>query len=326
MILALKVSTVVLRRASPAGLFFQRIDSSIKCIISSTTSPVLFSDGKLYMLAIKIIIQATTLKHFFKLFIFITSYVLSFSASAHFQMLYTPDLLRDKGGAITFKMPFTHPAVSGHVMAVEKPQAFYMLKKGKKTDLLDSIIGIEWASSVDKGPAYQADVKLRGLGDYVFIVQPTPYYEAAEDIYIQQLTKTIINVGNLPTDWNHDLGLSAEIVPLSKPYAIYEGGVFSAVVKANGHPVPFAPIEVEYINYVPDMKNNRFAVQANITPPADTFVSQTIYADANGTFHFSLLKAGQWGFAALGVGTQKTHQGKTLSQDAVIWVQARELP
>ena len=48
----------------------------------------------------------------------------------------------------------------------------------------------------------------------------------------------------------------------------------------------------------------------------------TIFADANGTFNFSIPKAGQWGFAALGVGSETEHNGKDLSQDAVIFVQA----
>jgi len=278
------------------------------------------------MLSVKKMHFANAIKKTIKTLILSISCALSFSAHAHFQMLYTPHLLHAKGGEISFKMPFTHPAASGHVMGVDKPQAFYMVKKGKKTNLIDSISNIEWSSSLDTGKAYQADVKLRGLGDYLFVIEPSPYFEAEENIYIQQITKTIVNVGNLPTDWNHDLGLTAEIVPLTKPYAIYEGGVFSAVVKSKGKAVPFAAVEVEFINYVPDMDNNHFAKTPVMTPPSEIFVTQTIYADANGTFHFSLLKAGQWGFAALGVGEQKTYQGKALSQDAVIWVQATPLP
>ena len=251
---------------------------------------------------------------------------MSISAYAHFQLVYTPDLSRTKGGSISLKLPFTHPAASGHVMNVDKPQAFYMIKKGKKTNLVNTISDISWTSSVNKGNAYQADVKLRGLGDYVFFLQPSPYYEAEEDIYIQQLTKTIVNVGNLPTDWNNDFGLAAEIVPLTKPYAIYEGGIFSAVVKSRGKAVPFAEIEVEFMNFLPEMDKNKFSTTPIIASDGEAFVSQTIHADENGTFHFSLLKAGQWGFAALNVGEQKTHKGKQLSQDAVIWVQANKLP
>jgi len=270
--------------------------------------------------------QAMSIQKQLKSLILASFCAISFSAEAHFQMLYTPHLLHKKSGEVTFKMPFTHPAASGHVMAVDKPEAFYVIKKGKKTDLIDMVSEIEWSSSIDKNQAYQASTKLRGLGDYVFIMQPSPYFEAEENLYIQQITKTIINVGNLPTDWNHDLGLTAEIVPLTKPYAIYEGGIFSGVVKSNGQPVPFAAIEVEFLNYLPDMEANEFSKTPTMMPPSDVFVTQTIYADANGTFHFSLLKAGQWGFAALGIGEQKTFKGKPLSQDAVIWVQATKLP
>ncbi len=243
-------------------------------------------------------------------------------AQAHLQMVYTPDLLRDRGGEITLKMPFTHPAENGHVMTADQPEQFFVVKKGKKTELLDSVKKSEWTSNENTGPSYEANVKLRGLGDYVFIYQMAPYFEKSEEIYIQQITKSIVNVGGLPTDWNEDLGLKAEIVPLTKPYAIYEGGTFTGVVRSEGKPVPFAEIEVEYVNYVPDMKANAFAKESNIEIPADVFITMTIFADANGTFTFGIPKAGQWGFAALGVGPDKEYKGKELSQDAVIWVQA----
>lgn len=248
--------------------------------------------------------------------------IVSTAAQAHFQMVYTPELLRDRGGEITLKMPFTHPAASGHVMDVEAPLEFYKIRKGKKTDLIDTVKASQWTSAENTGGSYEADVKLRGLGDHVFVMEPAPYLEASEDIYIQQITKSIVNVGSLPTDWNEELGLKAEIVPLTKPYAIYEGGTFVGVVKGGGKPVPFAEIEVEYMNYAPDMENNRFSEEANMTPPADAFITMTIFADANGTFTFGIPKAGQWGFAALGVGTDTEYKGKELSQDAVIWVQA----
>jgi len=251
--------------------------------------------------------------------------ILSTSAQAHFQMLYTPDLIRERGGQITLKMPFTHPAASGHVMSVDAPKSFYKIRKGKKTDLLEAVKPISWSSAENSGPAYEADVKLRGLGDHVFIMEPSPYFEESEDIYIQQITKTIVNVGSLPTDWNEELGLATEIVPLTKPYAIYEGGTFVGVVKSEGKPVPFAEIEVEYMNYEPDLKNNSFSKTATITPPADAFITLTIYADANGTFTFGIPKSGQWGFAALGVGPETEYNGKELSQDAVIWVQAHPI-
>ncbi|OMH34002.1 DUF4198 domain-containing protein [Motiliproteus sp. MSK22-1] len=247
------------------------------------------------------------------------------AAHAHFQMLYTPDLLREKGGEISLKAPFTHPASSGHVMTVDKPQQFFQIRKGKKKDLIDQLVAGDWTSAENKGPSYEASVKLRGLGDNVFVLQAAPYYEEAENKYIQQITKTIVNVGGLPTDWEAEVGLPAEIVPLTKPYAIYEHGSFSGIVKSEGKPVPYAEIEVEYINYLPDMKANAFAKESTVTLPADAFTTITIYADATGTFTFGIPKAGQWGFGALNVGPEKEYKGKELSQDAVIWVQAHAI-
>ncbi|MCV6588527.1 MAG: DUF4198 domain-containing protein [Marinobacterium sp.] len=251
--------------------------------------------------------------------------VLASQAQAHFQLVYTPETLRERGGQITLKMPFTHPAASGHVMTIDKPEQFFSVRKGKKTDLLSSLQPIQWTSAENTGPAWEAPVKLRGLGDHIFVLQPAPYLEAEEDAYIQQITKTIINVGSLPSGWNEPLGLKAEIVPLTKPYAVYEYGTFTGVVQSEGKAVPFAEIEVEFINYTPDMQQNAFAKTPLTNPPAQAFVTQTIYADANGTFTFGFPNAGHWGFAALGVGPDKEYNGKELSQDAVIWVQAHPL-
>jgi cobalt/nickel transport protein len=259
---------------------------------------------------------------FKKLTLWVALTIISSPVFAHFQMIYTPELLRSKGGLVELSMPFTHPAANGHVMAVEKPLEFYQIRKGKKTDLIDQLVKSEWTSADNTGVSYQAKAKLKGIGDNIFVLVMAPYLEETEDAYIQQFTKTVVNVASLPTDWDTDLKLPAEIVPLSKPYAIYEGGSFTGVVRSLGEPVPFAEIEVEYVNYLPDQTQQTFSAQANIAVPADAFITMTIYADANGTFTFALPKAGQWGFAALGVGPETAFKGKELSQDAVIWVQA----
>ena len=153
-----------------------------------------------------------------------------------------------------------------------------------------------------------------------------PYFDKDEDIWMQQFTKTIVNVGGLPTDWDTDFGLEAEIVPLAKPYAIIAGGSFSGVVKSYGKPVPNASVEVEYINYQPDQKAERFSNTANVDWPAPAFVTMTIYADQNGVFNFAIPFPGHWGFAALGAGPESTIDGKEVSKDAVIWVQAHDIP
>ena len=59
---------------------------------------------------------------------------------------------------------------------------------------------------------------------------------------------------------------------------------------------------------------------SKVEAPHDAFVTPTIKADSNSVFTFGLPRAGWWGFAALGAGGDLKHNGKELSQDAVIWV------
>jgi cobalt/nickel transport protein len=264
------------------------------------------------------------MKTFGKIFFLVAFLLVSSSAFAHFQMLYTPESALNKGEAINVKLVFTHPFEAGHTMDMGEPQEFFVVRKEKRTNLLKTLKPMTWQSLTNSGKAYETTYKLRGMGDYVFCFTPAPYYEGSEDIYIQQITKTIVNVAGAPTDWDAEIGLPAEIVPLTKPYALWAGSVFTGVVKSDGKPVPFTEIEVEYLNHDVDMKNNRFAKESKLEAPQDAFVTLVVKADANGTFSFGIPKAGWWGFAALGVGPQTAHQGKELSQDAVIWVQAKE--
>lgn len=246
-------------------------------------------------------------------------------ALAHFQMIYTPESALAKGGTVPFKVVFTHPFEAGHTMDMGTPEGFVVLHKGKKKDILSLLKPMSWTSLTNSGKAYEFSYKMRGMGDWVFGLSPAPYYEGSEDAYIQQFTKVIVNVAGAPTDWETMLGLPAEIMPLNKPYSIWAGSTFTGIVMAGGKPVPYAEIEVEYMNHAPIMAQNAFAKKAEAEAPQDSFVTMGIKADANGVFTFGIPKAGWWGFAALGAGPEDSYKGKELSQDAVIWVQAKDM-
>ena len=250
---------------------------------------------------------------------------MSLPAQAHFQTIFTPESTLDRGKTIELKLFFTHPFEAGHTMDMGQPEDFFVLRKGRKTDLMDALKPITWTSLDNSGKAYEASYRLRGMGDNVFCLTPAPYYEGEEDIYIQQITKVVVNTAGFPTDWDSEIGLPTEIVPLDKPYALWTGNVFRGVVKSDGKPVPYAQIEVEYMNHEPLMDKNAFAKQAEVEAPQDSFVTMTIKANVNGEFTFGLPRAGWWGFCALGSGPDTEFKGKELSQDAVIWVQAQDM-
>jgi nickel transport protein len=165
----------------------------------------------------------------------------------------------------------------------------------------------------------------RSLGDHIFVLAPAPYYESGEDKYIQQFTRTIVNVGGVPGNWADPMGLPAEIRPLNKPYANWTGGVFRGVVLADGKPVSNAEIEIEFINHQPDLESKHFAEAGEVELPQDAYGTQTIYADDRGEFTIGLPRAGWWGICALAIGADTEHKGKPLSQDGVLWLQVKDM-
>jgi cobalt/nickel transport protein len=258
----------------------------------------------------------------------------SSDAGAHFQMVYVDRSLRAPGVPLDILLLFTHPASGGPMMAMEPPQSFFMIRqrggdKPERIDLMPRLVGIGFAAEGKAAvPAYRASVpatQIRSLGDYVIVVEPEPHYEASEDKYIQQITKTIVNVGGVPSIWDKDVGLPAEIRPLGKPYANWRGGIFRGVVLSRGRPVPNAEIEVEYLNRRPDVTAGTWAAGEHVRIPNPALAGLSIRADANGAFAIGLPRAGWWGIAALGAGPVRTHKGKPLSQDAVLWVEATDV-
>lgn len=253
---------------------------------------------------------------------------------AHFQLLYTAETTPGRGIATDWFMLFTHPVHGGPHMDMGAPEKFYVVSQRgdaaepRLTDLLEYVEPIEFESEQGTTQAYGASLPravTRSLGDYVFVLQAAPYYEGNEDKYIQQFTRTMVNVGGVPGNWAEPMGLPAEILPLNKPYANWQGGVFRGVVLADGEPVPNAEIEIEYLNHDPNLETMTLSEQANVKLPQDSFGTQTIYANAAGEFTIGLPREGWWGICALAIGADTEHEGKELSQDGVLWLQVKDL-
>lgn len=261
------------------------------------------------------------LKFFASLFLALMIGLAAKPATAHFQLLYTPDVNVKKAGTLPLRMIFWHPMSIGHIMAMGQPEEFYALFKGKKTDLMPTLKPITFTGPDNSAAAFEGSVTVKRNGDYTLVLIPSPYYEESEDIYIQQITKSYINKGDLPTDWAEPAGLPTEIIPLNKPYGAVVGSTFSGLVLSDGKPVVGAKLEIEFIPAEPDLETNKAKPAQAIEMPGGALVTTT---DANGIFTFGIPKAGHWGFAALDIGPVTEHNGKKLSQDAVIWVRAHD--
>jgi cobalt/nickel transport protein len=258
----------------------------------------------------------------------------SSTAGAHFQLLYTPIAALNESRATPLALVFSHPFNNGYTMSMGEPEAFYVISQRgaeaerRNTDLLQYLEPVTWSgvdSQADAYVAYPPRSVTRSLGDYTYVLRPAPYYEEPEDKYIQQITKTVINVGGIPGSWDEPIGLPVEIVPLDKPYANWVGGIFRAVVLADGNPVPHAEIEIEYLNHEPQIDQHRFDPEGKVTAPQGSFITLSIRANAQGEVTIGLPKAGWWGICALDLDDGLEYNGKELSLDAVLWVHATDM-
>jgi cobalt/nickel transport protein len=245
-------------------------------------------------------------------------------ASAHFGTITPSADIVSQGDSKTLKLEikFIHP-MEFHYMEMVKPKQFGVVHDGRKTDLLGTIEATK-GKSLDQNEAFTfwtTDFQIRRPGDYIFYVEPTPYWEPAEDKFIVHYTKVCVNALGLEKGWDEPVGLETEIVPLTRPYGLWTSNLFTGQVLLKGKPVPSAEVEIEYLNESP----------GNITvvvPPADPFVTQVVKADTNGVFSYAMPKAGWWGFAALNEADWKLkHDGqeKEVEIGAVYWVHTRDM-
>jgi len=245
-------------------------------------------------------------------------------AWAHFGTIVPSDDIvgQEDEKKLNLQVKFIHP-MEMHYMEMAKPKQFGAVHKGQKQDLLGALKAVKGHAPDQKETFtfWTADYPIRRPGDYTFFVEPTPYWEPAEDCFIVHYTKVCVNALGLEEGWDQPVGLETEIVPLTRPYGLWTNNLFTGQVLLKGKPVAGAEIEVEYLNESP---GNKSMVKA----PADPYVTQVVKADGNGIFSYAMPRAGWWGFAALSEADWKLKHGneeKGVEIGAVIWVRTRDM-
>ena len=231
------------------------------------------------------------------------------AAGAHYGMIIPSDnmLSQDEGRSVDLTLSFSHP-FEGLGMVLEMPEEFTVTHEGETTSLLDTL---EETQVMDDA-GFATEYRFERPGTHVFSMTPKPYWEPEEDAFITHFTKTYVSAYGDDAGWDAELGLKTEIVPLSKPFALWAGNVFQGIVKLDGEPVPYAEVEVEYYNE-----------DGSAAAPSDLMITQTVKADSEGVFTYAAPTSGWWGFAALNTAEEPMqYEGEDKAHElgAVIWV------
>ncbi|HQZ12033.1 MAG TPA: DUF4198 domain-containing protein [Devosia sp.] len=234
---------------------------------------------------------------------------------AHFGMIIPSDPMVDQVDPreLSLELSFSHPFESTG-MDLARPAAFDVTTGGETQSLLDTIE----EHPVLGGAGWRSSFTPDRPGTYVFSMEPQPYWEPAEDVFIVHHTKTYVSAFGDDSGWDAELGLPTEIVPLTRPFALWASNVFQGIVKVDGAPVPYAEVEIERYNSAP-----LSAV------PGDLMITQTVKADASGVFTYAAPVDGWWGFAALSTASEQMEKDgamKDVELGAVLWVRFEAWP
>jgi cobalt/nickel transport protein len=220
---------------------------------------------------------------------------------------------KDDKKEIGILLQFTHPFEGKPLMQMDKPEKFGVLLGDKATDLLGTLK----EKKVDGKSTWETTYKITRPGDYIFFMLPKPYWEPAEDKFIVHATKVIVDALGAEEGWDKPIakqaGLPVEIVPLSRPYSLYAGNIFTGQVFKDGKPMPDVSVEVEWWG------------KGQTKAPTDEHVRQVVKTDANGVFSYAMPKPGWWGFSAVMEGSEPMKfdgKDKKVELGAVLWVQA----
>ena len=235
------------------------------------------------------------------------------SVFAHFQTVMTDKSIIEQGDSpkIAIQYEFTHPFEQQR-MNMEKPKDAGVFSEGKKISLLNTLHSVE----KDKLVSWKSEFSIKEPAVYQFYVDPVPYFEPAEGKFIRHQTKTIVDAFGSGEGWDKPIGLKAEIIPLSRPYSLYVGNLFSGQVLYKNKPAANVEVEIEYYN------------TKGLKAPKDMYVTHVVKTDTNGIFHVSLPQEGWWGFAALmedDETIQKDNKAYPVELGAVLWLKTEAM-
>ena len=231
----------------------------------------------------------------------------------HFPMLLHDAPLAQVNQAIQVWFAVGHPFEQEYEDAQRPEKLVAVIGMGGKVDLTAKLT--EWKKTVgdQSVAAWQVNYTPDAAGDVILALDTAPDISKSGKNLFQEYLKTYIHVER-EIGWDRRTGQPLEIVPLTRPYGLQEGFVFTGRLMKGEEPVPDVKVYVEQKLSTPP--------KAEDLPP-EPLITAVVKTDERGYFSHTLPNAGWYILGAFvdQLGTI-TRDGKTYTHDgfAGIWV------
>jgi cobalt/nickel transport protein len=224
-------------------------------------------------------------------------------ARAHYHMLIPDKHSVKTGEEVVITYQFGHPFEKQLFDASAPTNAFLHQPDGQMEDITAKFKKVEVPGEDKKNvAAYRLSFKPEHRGDYIVSVAAPAVELEGEKRPVRDVVKVVVHV-QAQKGWDaataHRKDQFADLVPLTRPYALRSGMLFRAAFKKIDGAAPLGGAEVEIERYNPEPPKQL---------PPEEHTTYTARTDAQGILATTLPDAGWWAVTAIHRTPQAVHR------------------
>lgn len=246
--------------------------------------------------------------------------VLSFAAVqsgfAHFPMLIHDTPFAEVNQPVQFMYAVGHPYEQEYAPAAKPEKVYVVSPDGSQQDITDQLTEGTYQVDDITAEVWNFEYAPADFGDSIVALNSEPLF-GLNQVVNQEYLKVILHASG-QSGWDQRTGQPIEIVPLTRPYGMEEGFVFTGQLMQGDQPLAGVDIEIEqFLTHVPRPEDL----------PPEPMITRVVKTDVNGIFSYTLPNPGWWILAAsvdnAGVITIDGNE-YTLNGLAALWVHVEE--
>jgi len=225
-----------------------------------------------------------------------------------------------KGESVAYRLIWGHGYE--HIwFDINKPESFVVYAPdGSKKDLLPLLKTIEVkAVSGEEHDAYSFFYKPGARGDHVLGLVAGIQWDEEDGVWLRDYAKAVLHVQS-EGDWDREVGHTAEIIPMSRPYGLLPGDALSFKVIYRNKPAAGVRVERELLS-------EKTPGESEL--PSEPFIAYSAKTDERGFVTFSFPGPGWYGVTAICESGEKHKSGEhegLLIERATFWVYVSPKP